>query len=80
MEEGPRSLGTWCPLGIAFLSLITHSGSRHSFCFSRTYICSALIDGHMLTNEEEVELVEGLHMEEHDEWVKKLYRCKCKKV
>ena len=34
----------------------------------------------MLTNEEEVELVDGLHVEEHDEWVKKLYRCKCKKV
>lgn len=34
----------------------------------------------MLTNEEEVELVEGLHFAEHDEWVKKLYRCKCKKV
>ena len=41
---------------------------------------SALIDGHMLTNEEEVELVEGLQVAEDDQWLKLLYRCKCKKV
>ena len=42
--------------------------------------CSALMDGHMLTNEEEVQLVEGLRMAEDDQWLKLLYRCKCKKV
>ena len=33
-----------------------------------------------MTNEEEVELVEGLRFNEGDEWLKLLYRCKCKKV
>lgn len=44
------------------------------------FACSALVNGHMLSNEEEVQLVESLQVAEGDAWLKLLYRCNCKKV
>lgn len=41
---------------------------------------SALADNHMLTNAEELALVDSLHVPDHDNWLKALYRCKCKKA
>ncbi|KAG1653808.1 hypothetical protein FOA52_007854 [Chlamydomonas sp. UWO 241] len=40
---------------------------------------SALIGGHMLNNEEELSLMEGLRVAVGDEWLPMLYRCRCKK-
>lgn len=41
---------------------------------------SALVEHHMLSNEEELALVDGLQVAPEHGWLKLLYRCKCKKV
>lgn len=41
---------------------------------------SALIGNHMLTNSEELQLVDSLQLSPADRWLKVLYRSKCKKV
>jgi hypothetical protein len=41
---------------------------------------SALIDNHMLTNKQELELIDGLPLQPEDRWLALLYRAKCKKV
>jgi len=41
---------------------------------------AALVDNHMLTNAEELELLDGLPFRAEDRWLALLYRAKCKKV
>lgn len=41
---------------------------------------SALIDNHMLTNRQELELIDSLPLQPQDRWLALLYRAKCKKV
>lgn len=40
----------------------------------------ALVGNHMLTNDEELQLLEGIAALPGDEWLKLMYRCRCKKV
>jgi hypothetical protein len=41
---------------------------------------SALVDNHLLTNAQELELVDRLPLAPEDRWLALLYRAKCKKV
>lgn len=41
---------------------------------------SALVDNHMLTNQQELALIERLPLQPEDRWLALLYRAKCKKV
>jgi hypothetical protein len=41
---------------------------------------AALLHHHMLTNSEELALVDSLRLAPGDEWLQLLYRCQCKKV
>jgi hypothetical protein len=41
---------------------------------------SALVDNHMLTNKQELELIDRLPLQPDDRWLALLYRAKCKKV
>jgi hypothetical protein len=41
---------------------------------------AALIDNHMLTNSEELSLLDSLPFRPQDRWLALLYRAKCKKV
>ncbi|GAX80885.1 hypothetical protein CEUSTIGMA_g8320.t1 [Chlamydomonas eustigma] len=49
---------------------------RDAYCYDAF---SSLIDGNMLTNEEELSLVKDLLISDRDEWMRLIYRCKCKK-
>ena len=41
---------------------------------------AALVHHHMLTNSEELSLVDSLQVAPGDAWLQLLYRCQCKKV
>lgn len=41
---------------------------------------NALVGNHMLTNDEELQLLEGITALPGDDWLKMMYRCRCKKV
>lgn len=41
---------------------------------------AALVDNHMLTNDEELTLLDSLPLSSEDRWITLLYRAKCKKV
>lgn len=41
---------------------------------------AALVDNHMLTNEQELALLDSLPFSTQDRWIALMYRAKCKKV
>jgi hypothetical protein len=53
-------------------------------CFRADPFCeealSALVDNHMLTNKQELDLIDRLPLQPEDRWLALLYRAKCKKV
>jgi hypothetical protein len=57
----------------------THAHAVFPACLQSQSQRSALIGGHMLNNEEELSLMEGLRVAAGDEWLPMLYRCRCKK-